>query len=60
MTRGDHRLMFRPRGSHDLRLLHTGLAIEPVAAMRWIHGPFGNSIAIASIEGTTELLEAHQ
>ncbi len=57
VTLGDHRLMFRPRDSHDLRLLHTGLAIEPPAAVRWIHDPFGNSIAIASFEGTTELLE---
>lgn len=57
VTLGEHRLMFRPRDSHDLRLLHTGLAIEPTAAVRWIHDPFGNSIAIASFEGTTELLE---
>jgi transglutaminase-like putative cysteine protease len=57
VTLGDHRLMFRPRDSHDLRLLHTGLAIEPAAAVRWIHDPFGNSIAIASFEGTTDVLE---
>jgi len=40
--------MFRPRDSHDLRLLHTGLVIDPAASVRWIHDPFGNSIAIAS------------
>jgi transglutaminase-like putative cysteine protease len=57
VTLGDHRLMFRPRDSHDLRLLHTGLTITPNAAVRWIHDPFGNSIAIASFEGTTEVLE---
>ena len=54
---GDHRLMFRPRDSHDLRLLSTGLVIAPVAQVRWIHDPFGNSIAIASFEGTTQVLE---
>ncbi len=54
---GDHRLMFRPRDSHDLRLLRTGLVIEPIAQVRWIHDPFGNSIAIASFEGTTQVLE---
>jgi transglutaminase-like putative cysteine protease len=54
---GEHRLMFRPRDSHDLRLLHTGLAIDPSASVRWIHDPFGNSIAIASFEGTTQSLE---
>lgn len=54
---GDHRLMFRPRDSHDLRLLGTGLVIEPAAQVRWIHDPFGNSIAIASFEGPTRVLE---
>ena len=49
--------MFRPRDSHDLRLLHTGLTIEPAAQVRWIHDPFGNSIAIASFEGPTQALE---
>lgn len=48
VTLNDYRLMFRPRDSHDLRLLHTGLAIDPTASVRWIHDPFGNSIAIAS------------
>jgi transglutaminase-like putative cysteine protease len=57
VTLGDYRLMFRPRDSHDLRLLHTGLAIEPAAQVRWIHDPFGNSIAIASFDGTTAILE---
>jgi transglutaminase-like putative cysteine protease len=48
VTLNDYRLMFRPRDSHDLRLLHTALVIEPAATVRWIHDPFGNSIAIAS------------
>jgi transglutaminase-like putative cysteine protease len=48
VTLNDYRLMFRPRDSHDLRLLHTSLVIEPAASVRWIHDPFGNSIAIAS------------
>ena len=48
VTLNDYRLMFRPRDSHDLRLLHTALVIEPAATVRWIHDAFGNSIAIAS------------
>ena len=53
---GDHRLMFRPRDSHDLRLLSTGLDIQPAASVRWYHDVFGNSIAIASFaEPSTEL-----
>jgi transglutaminase-like putative cysteine protease len=57
VTLGDHRLMFRPRDSHDLRLMYTGLSIEPAAQVRWIHDPFGNSIAIATFEGETQSLE---
>jgi transglutaminase-like putative cysteine protease len=46
---GDHRLMCRPRDSHDLRLLDATLTISPPAATtRWIHDVFGNSIAITS------------
>jgi transglutaminase-like putative cysteine protease len=48
VTLGEYRLMFRPRDSHDLRLLATNLVIEPAAQVRWIYDPFGNSIAIAS------------
>ncbi len=48
VTLGEYRLMFRPRDSHDLRLLSTGLIIEPAADVRYIHDPFGNSIAIAA------------
>jgi len=43
---GEHRLMSRPRDSHDLRLLDTTLLIEPPASsIHWIHDVFGNSIA---------------
>ena len=45
---GEHRLMFRPRDSHDLRLIRTALTIEPAAEIRWLHDVFSNSIAIAS------------
>jgi transglutaminase-like putative cysteine protease len=45
---GEHRLMFRPRDSHDLRLLGTGLEISPPAKVRWLHDVFGNSIAVAT------------
>jgi transglutaminase-like putative cysteine protease len=48
VTFGDHRLMFRPRDSHDLRLLETALQISPTANVRWLHDVFGNSIAVAS------------
>jgi transglutaminase-like putative cysteine protease len=48
---GEHRLMCRPRDSHDLRLLTTTLGIDPPAStLRWIHDVFGNSIAIATFD----------
>ena len=48
VTLGEHRLMLRPRDSHDLRLIQTSLNLSPPATLRWSHDVFGNSIAIAS------------
>jgi transglutaminase-like putative cysteine protease len=46
---GEHRLMSRPRDSHDLRLIDTALTITPPASTtRWMHDVFGNSIAIVT------------
>jgi transglutaminase-like putative cysteine protease len=54
---GPHRMMMRPRDSHDLRLIDTGLSISPNASMRWLHDVFGNSVAIADFtEPGEELL----
>jgi transglutaminase-like putative cysteine protease len=48
---GEHRMMFRPRESHDLRLLRTNLEITPKPArLRWLHDPFDNSVAVATFE----------
>ncbi|HEY0975045.1 MAG TPA: transglutaminase family protein [Solimonas sp.] len=52
----EHRLMCRPRDSHDLRLLDTRLTISPVASVRWLHDVFGNSIAIVSFSGEADHL----
>ena len=50
---GEHRMMFRPRESHDLRLIRTALVIAPQPAhLRWLHDPFDNSVAVATFEGT--------
>src|SRR5258706_15670956 len=54
---GEHRMLFRPRASHDLRLIRTTLAITPQPAhLRWLHDPFDNSVAVATFEGTTREL----
>src|SRR5919202_5766288 len=53
---GPHRLMLRPRDSHDLRLVRTELTLSPPAKLRWLHDVFGNSVAIADfIEEASEL-----
>ena len=58
---GEHRMLFRPRASHDLRLIRTDLVIVPQPdRLRWLHDPFDNSVAVATFEGTTsELLREH-
>ena len=44
---GEHRLMFRPRESHDLRVLATDLRVEPYTAeIRLIQDAYSNSIAL--------------
>jgi transglutaminase-like putative cysteine protease len=43
---GQHRLMLRPRDSHDLRLIGAELALAPGATVRWMHDVFGNSVAL--------------
>ena len=54
---GVHRMMFRPRESHDLKLLSTSLKITPEpTALRWLHDVFDNSIAIAEFGGSTSEL----
>lgn len=53
---GPHRLMIRPRDSHDLRLTGATLAMSPVPRIHWIHDVFGNSIAIAEFDDPGEEL----
>ncbi len=54
---GEHRMTFRPRDSHDLRLVTTRLVIDPPPAeLRWLHDPFDNSVAVATFAGTTSRL----
>ncbi|MEJ0020894.1 MAG: transglutaminase family protein [Acetobacteraceae bacterium] len=54
---GEHRMMFRPRESHDLRLVRTRLVIEPQPTqLRWLHDVFDNSVAVATFAGETDRL----
>jgi transglutaminase-like putative cysteine protease len=53
---GLHRVMFRPRDSHDLRVLATDLQVSPDAITRLIQDPHSNSVALVQPLGdATEL-----
>ena len=43
---GEHRVMFRPRDSHDLRVLATDLEVSPESTIRLIQDPHSNSVAL--------------
>lgn len=50
-------MMFRPRESHDLKLLKTRLEITPApASVRWLHDVFDNSVAVATFDTSTSEL----
>ena len=54
---GEHRLMFRPRDSHDMRLTGTNLRIAPPPAeTRWLHDVFSNSITLVTFDRPAETL----
>jgi transglutaminase-like putative cysteine protease len=54
---GEHQMMFRPRESHDLRLITTRLEILPKPKnLRWLHDVFDNSLAIATFGAETKEL----
>src|SRR5437588_12041293 len=54
---GEHRMMLRPRESHDQRLLESKLEITPKPRnLRWIQDAFGNYVAIGRFAGRAEAL----
>ena len=56
VTFGEHRVMFRPRDSHDQRVLATDLKVSPEATVRMIQDPHSNSVALVTPLGpATEL-----
>ena len=51
---GRHRMMFRPRDSHTLRLIDSTLKISPTPErVRWAYDVFGNSVAHADFGDAT-------
>jgi len=53
---GEHRVMFRPRDSHDQRVLATDLSVSPESIVRMVQDPHSNSIAMVQpLQSATEL-----
>jgi transglutaminase-like putative cysteine protease len=54
---GEHRVMLRPRDSHDLRVIGLRMTVDPApVSLRWIHDVFGNSVGIAKFGGQSDRL----
>jgi hypothetical protein len=56
VTFGQHRLMLRPRDSHDLRLVAAELTLSPPGNLRWMHDVFGNSVALVDFNASAAML----
>jgi len=54
---GEHRVMFRPRDSHDLRVLATDLVVSPEAQVRMIQDPHSNSVALVTPTVEADMLQ---
>jgi transglutaminase-like putative cysteine protease len=55
---GEHRLMLRPRGSWDQRLLDAQLEITPKPrSIRWALDVFGNSVTVVDFGACADLLQ---
>jgi len=54
---GEHRMMLRPRDSHDQKVIEASLEISPEpSSLRFVQDAFGNHVAIARFDGSaTEL-----
>ncbi len=54
---GDHRLLMRPRDSHDQRFVSHSLVVTPApATLRWGQDMFGNAVATAAFSGRAKAL----
>ncbi|OLL27326.1 transglutaminase [Burkholderia sp. SRS-W-2-2016] len=55
---GEHRMMFRPRSGHDLRLVASRLIITPQPVrLHWLHDVFDNSVAVATFADDASQLQ---
>lgn len=56
VTFGQHRLMIRPRDSHDMRLVGAELTLSTPGQVRWLHDVFGNSVALVDFVEPAQIL----
>ena len=49
VTFSPHRVMFRPRAAHDIRVLRASLDVSPLFRKHWVHDVFSNSVAIIEL-----------
>lgn len=54
---GQHRGMFRPIDSPDLRLISLRLETRPEAVVHWVHDVFSNSVTLFDFEQESDTLE---
>ncbi len=51
-----HRLILRPRENRNLRLIEHDLTLEPAAHVAWANDVFGNAVATATFQSSSEIL----
>lgn len=56
VTLGPHRLLLRPRESRTVRVISADLAISPEATVNWAQDVFGNTVATAVFDTTSDTL----
>ena len=52
-----HKVMFRPRAAHDIRVLEATLDVSPHSKVYWIHDVFSNSVTVVEPRVPAEKLE---
>ena len=52
-----HRVMFRPRAAHDIRVLSATLEASPHSTQYWMQDVFSNSVAVVEPRVPAEVLE---
>ena len=44
-----HKVMYRPRAAHDIRVLRASLEVSPLSRQHWVHDVFSNSVAVVEL-----------